>query len=303
MAPGAAMRTRSVVKEFLKTLYDEFWEDDLSGLAAQCAYAFLFALFPFLIVMVSLVAYLPFAEDGTGLPPELAGQTPPQVREILDNRIEEVASGERSGTITLAIFVAIFSATSGAAALVTAINRAYDVTEKRSFFRRRLVALALILSGMVLIILPTMWGWFGGIASRFLEDYGLGAASILVDWARWPVIFIGAFAWLALLFRVAPEGTGKWTPASPGAFVAAIGFVIANRGLSFYLENAGDMSVTYGALGGFMVLLLWLYVASLVLLVAAEVNAILDGRKKKTPEIPGTSPQEPPLATTRPIRT
>lgn len=301
---AARVRMEQVVRDFLRRFYKEVWDDDLLGLASQCAYSFLFAMFPFLIFLVSLAAYLPFTADGS-LPPELLGQMPGPVREIVDNRVTEVASGDRGGLLTFALVIALWSATTGATTLVTAINRAYDVAEKRSFLRRRLIGFFLVLAGAVLVLLPTMWGWFGGIASRFLERYGMFDAAVVVDWLRWPVILAGAFAWLALLFRVAPEGNAKWRLASPGAFVAALGFLASNRALSFYLENATDMSVTYGTLGGFVALVLWLYVCSLVLLLGAEVNALLDPeRKRVTPPPRETAPSDRrPLATRRPVRT
>lgn len=299
------MRIATLMWDFVRRLYKEIWDDDLLGLASQCAYAFLFAMFPFLIFLVSLAAYLPFTEEGN-LPPEMTAQMPGPVREIVEDRVEEVSGSDRAGTITFALLLTIWGATSGATTLVTAINRAYDVVEKRSFFRRRAIGLFLIFAGAILVFLPTMWGWFGGIASRFLERYGMEYAAVIVDWLRWPVILVGAFAWLALLFRVAPEGTDKWRLASPGAFVAALGFVAANRGLSFYLENATNMSVTYGTLGGFVALMLWLFVVSLVLLLGAEVNAMLDPKRKSLlpPPRPEHAPRDlPPLATRRPART
>jgi membrane protein len=261
---------------FLGRLYQELWDDDVFGLAAQCAYALVFSLFPFLIALVSIAAFLPSSAGGAQLPPEMTSQMPSAVREILEARIDEVASTDRTSALTLALLIAVWSATAGASTLVTAINRAYDRLEKRGFVMRRLVGLALVAAGAVLILLPSLWGWFGGVAKEILVNFGLADVAVLVDWLRWPVILVGAFLWLTLLFRVAPEGQTKWRWISPGAIVASIGFLLANAALSFYVERATDMSVTYGALGGFVVLLLWLYAVSFVLLVGAEVNAILD---------------------------
>lgn len=264
---------------FLGRLYQELRDDDIFGLAGQCAFALVFSLFPFLIALVSFAAFLPSGATGTNLPPELTSQLPVAVRDILEASVDEVVSADRTGTITLALLVAIWSATSGAATLVTAINRSYDLVERRSFARRRLAGLALVAAGAVLILLPSLWGWFGGIAKEVLERFRMQDIAVLVDWLRWPVIFVGAFLWLTLLFRLAPEGQTKWRWITPGAVVASLGFLAANSALSFYVEIARDMSVTYGSLGGFVVLLLWLYAVSFVLLVGAEVNAILDSAR------------------------
>lgn len=264
---------------FLGRLVQEILEDDVLGLAAQCAFALVFSLFPFLIALVSLAAFLPQGATGTNLPPELTSQLPVAVRETLEAIVGEIASADRTGTLTIALLVSIWTATTGATTLITAINRAYDLVERRGFVRRRLAGLALVAAGAVLILLPSIWGWFGGIAKEVLEMFRMQDIAVLVDWLRWPVIFVGAFLWLTLLFRLAPEGQTRWRWITPGAVVASLGFLAANSALSFYVENARDMSVTYGALGGFVVLLLWLYVASFVLLVGAEVNAILDSAR------------------------
>lgn len=264
---------------FLGRLYQELWDDDIFGLSAQCAYALVFALFPFLIALVSVASFLPAGPEGAQLPPELTSQMPAAVRDILEARIDEVASLDRTSTLTIALLVAIWSAAAGASTLVTAINRAYEHVERRSFVKRRLVGLALVGAGAVLVFLPSLWGWFGSIATSILESFGMQDIAFLVDWLRWPVILVGAFLWLTLLFHVAPEGQTKWRLITPGAVVASVGFLLANSALSFYVEIARDMSVTYGSLGGFVVLLLWLYVVSFVLLVGAEVNAIRDSAR------------------------
>lgn len=292
-----------------RTLFREVMDDDIPGLAAQCAYALVFSMFPFLIFLVSLAAFMPQGEPrGPALSPELSAQVPGPVREIVEKRVEEVASTDRTGALTIALLVAIWSATAGATTLVSSINRAYDIVEKRSFVKRRLVGLMLTLAGAVLILLPSIWGWFGGVTGRVLERIGLGPAAVIVDWLRWPVILAGALFWLVLLFRVAPEGQKKFRWISPGAILAAVGFVATNRGFSLYVERATDMSVTYGALGGFIALLLWLYVTSFVLLLGAELNAVVDARKtKRRPTEPKrsreiTDPLAPP-SLGQPVRT
>ena len=275
--------------QFLKRLYREVYEDDLLGQAAQCAFAFAFALFPFLIFLVALASFIPGAEAGTtALPDDLTAQLPRDVRTILDRRIEEVADRtDRTRILTFAFVLTIWSASGGAAALVSAVNKAYDIEEKRPFWKRRAIGSMLMLAGAVFVFLPALYGSVGGLVARILHrnEY-LAQTAVLIDWLRWPVVICGAFAWLMLLYRAAPEIGARWRPLSPGAVVSAIGLLAANRGLSLYVENANTLSLTYGALGGFIVLLLWLYVSSAVLLLGAEVNAMVDLLRRTRPEPP-----------------
>lgn len=261
---------------FIKRLYKEVFDDDVLGQAAQCAYAMIFSLFPFLIF---ILAVAPFMAPGgeLELPGEIARQLPGEVRQIIEARFEEVSgTNDKRGILTISFLIALWSASAGSAALVTAVNRAYDIKEKRPFWKRRLVGAMLMGAGAILVFVPSLYGFLGGVLSAALEKTRFGEVAVVVAWMRWPVVIAGAVSWLMLLYRVAPEGRGCWRLFSPGVAFSAIGLAVATRGVSLYVEHSGSMSVTYGALGGFIILLLWLYVCSVVLLVGAEINALTD---------------------------
>lgn len=259
---------------FLKRLYGEVYEDDILGLAAQCAFAWAFALFPFLLFVVAAASYLPGAEGQ--LPAEIATQLPSDVRTILERRLAEMATQGRTSVLTIAFLLTLWSASGGAATLVFAVNRAYEVKEVRPFWKRRLIGLVLILAGAVLVFLPSFYTAVGGVIAGLLERTGLGVLAVLVDWLRWPLMVAGAAAWLMLLYNVGPEDRPHWRFFSPGILFSLAGFLAVNRGLSFYVERSGRLGVTYGIFGGFIILLLWLYAVSAVLLVGAEINALTE---------------------------
>lgn len=269
---------------FGKRLLSEIVGDDIPGMAAQCAYALVFALFPFLLLLAAIASFLPSQGPTGPIPPEYLQRVPPQVADIITARIHDIAAHRSGGALGFAIVTLLYSCSSGMATIVTGVNRAYDVKEQRAFWKRLLIGLLLTLAGIVLVFVPALWGAIGSEISRVLAHFGLGTLGVLVVWLRWPVIAIGAFAWLTLLFRVAPETQHHWRPFSPGAFFAVIALIAANWGLSFYVSSIANMSATYGAIGGFIVLLLWLYVSSFVLLFAAEINAVLrHAREQPTP--------------------
>ncbi len=266
--------------EFLRRLIRKIREDDVRGLASQCAYAFVFSLFPFLIFVVSLAALLGLDPGDLGhLPHELTGGLPDEIDRIIDRRLAEIAAGDRTGEMTASLVLAAWAATAGAALLVTAVNRAYGVKERRRPWKRRLIALWLTAAGALLLYLPALYAVAGGLIARALARVGLASIAPAVDLLRWPLLAVGAFAWLMLLYRIAPETRGRWRPLSPGAVVSAAGLLATNRLLAVYLERTPRMSVVYGALGGFVALLLWLYLSSAALVIGAEVNAVLDAHR------------------------
>src|SRR5207248_8544504 len=116
----------NVVLDVLKRIFDETLKDDLSGLAARCAYALVFALFPFLLLVLSLASFLPASGPSGPLPPELLDALPPAVRSILLDRIAEIAQQRNATTLTFSAILTLYSASSGMATIVTAVNRAWD---------------------------------------------------------------------------------------------------------------------------------------------------------------------------------
>ena len=287
--------------DYVKRLVKEVLADDLMGQAAQCAYALAFSLFPFILLLISIASFLPSKGPGGPIPPELLHRMPSDVQHIISARIQEIADQKNGGALTFAALLTIYSAASGMAVLVTAVNRAYDVPEQRPFWRRILVGVMLVFAGIVLVMLPALWGAAGGALASLATRFGLSLVATAIAWLRWPVMIVGAFAWLALLFRVAPEKYGKWRIVTPGAVFSAVGLLVANFGLSFYVSKFSNMSASYGAVGGFIVMLLWLYASSLVLLVGAEVNSLVEESRhveprpsirERTARSPGLRPVE-----------
>lgn len=275
---------------FLKRLYKEVFDDDVLGQAAQCAYALIFSLFPFLIFILAVAPFL--APGGElELPGEIARQLPGDVRQIIEARFDEVSgTNDKRGILTVSFLIALWSASAGSAALITAVNRAYDIKEKRPFWKRRLIGAMLMGAGAILVFIPSLYGFLGGVLAAALARTRFDELAVVVAWLRWPVVIAGAVSWLMLLYRVAPEGKGCWRLFSPGVAFSALGLAAATRGVSLYVEHSGGMSVTYGALGGFIILLLWLYVCSVVLLLGAEINAITDCKEQAQADAEARAP-------------
>ena len=275
--------TQMGIMEFGKRLVKEIVKDDLSGQAAQCAYALAFSIFPFILLLISIASFLPSKGPGGPVPPEILHQLPGDVQHIIATRVQEIAERKNGGALTFAALLTLYSAAAGMATLITGVNRAYDIVEQRPFWRRILVGVLMTFAGIVLVLVPALWGAIGSVAANLLARFGLGGAAALIAVLRWPAMLVGAFAWLALLFRISPERLGKWRIITPGALFSAGALALSNLGLSFYVSRFSNMSASYGAVGGFIVMLLWLYVSSLVLLVGAEVNSILEESDRVPP--------------------
>jgi membrane protein len=263
----------------LRAAVAEFQRDDALGLAAQLAFYLILALFPFLLVLVSLM--------GTFSSPELADQvlgyfrevTPQQVYEIIDSYLHDIIAGNRPapGLFSVGLIIALWSASGAFAALINALNKAYDVEETRPFWKVRGIALLMTLGLSVMIIIGVLLLVAGPLIGRGLADLlGLGEVFTLVwNVVQWPVaLFLMVFT-VALLYYFAPDAGQPFRWITPGGLIGVLLWVLASVIFRFYVSNFGSYDATYGSIGAVIVLLLYLYISSLTILFGAELNATL----------------------------
>jgi membrane protein len=263
----------------LKAAIAEFQRDDALGLAAQLAFYLILALFPFLLVLVSLM--------GTFSSPDLAGEilayfrevTPDQVYGIIESYLSDIIAGNRPapGLFSVGLIITLWSASGAFAALINALNKAYDVEETRPFWKVRSIALLMTLGLSVMIIISILLLVAGPPIGRGLADLlGLGDVFTLVwNVVQWPVaLFLMVFT-VALLYYFAPNANQPFRWITPGGLIGVLLWVLASVIFRFYVSNFGSYDATYGSIGAVIVLLLYLYITSLTILFGAELNATL----------------------------
>ena len=266
----------------LKTQIDR---DDVPGLAAELSYRFFLALFPFFVFIAALSGFVAAwlnLPDPTGLILDAFGQAVPTDAEILVRpQIEFIIATQRPGLLSFGFVVAIWAATGGTKAIMKAMDRAYDVEETRSLIHRDITATWMTLLGSALLITAFVLfvaGQTAGLA--FADAIGAGVVfSIFLLVLSWvgPVVLLG----LAMIFtyRLAPNLILPFRWITPGSLLFAVGWTVATYAFTLYAASFADYGAMYGALGGIVVLLLWFYLTSFILLIGAEVNAIVDDLK------------------------
>jgi membrane protein len=184
------------------------------------------------------------------------------------------------GLLSIGLLIALWSASNAIGAVVKAINRAYGLADKRGFIAQRAVALALTIGLSLLVITSFVLLVFGqNLGSAMANAFGFGGAfELLWNIARWPLVLILFMTALGLLYRFAPAEDVSRSTAIPGAISATILWIIATYGFSIYLTFA-DPGSAYGVIGGILVLLLFLYLSSIVIILGAELNATLYHRR------------------------
>jgi membrane protein len=243
------------------------------------AFYLILALFPFLLVLVSLM--------GTFSSPELAGEvlgyfrevTPDQVYGIVESYLSDIIAGNRPapGLFSVGLVLTLWSASGAFAALIAALNKAYDVEETRPFWKVRGIALLMTLGLSVMIIIGVLLLVAGPPIGRGIADlFGLGEVFTLIwNVVQWPVALSLMVFTVALLYYFAPDAEQPFRWITPGGLIGVLLWVLASVIFRFYVSNFGSYDATYGSIGAVIVLLLYLYISSLTILFGAELNATL----------------------------
>jgi membrane protein len=264
----------------LKRTFKEFREDNLTDWAAALTYYSVLAIFPALIVLVSILGLV--GESATQpLIDNLGAVAPGPAKEIFTNAIENL-QGDRGAAgvlFIIGILGALWSASGYVAAFMRASNSIYDMPEGRPIWKTLPVRVVLTLILLFLLAITTLAVVLtGGIAERVGDVIGLGGTAVDAwNIAKWPVLLIVVSFMFALLYWAAPnvkQPGFRWV--SPGGIVAVVGWLIASAAFAFYVGNFGSYNKTYGALGGVIVFLVWLWISNIVILLGAEFNAELE---------------------------
>jgi len=263
--------------DLIKRSVRDFLKDDMMTYAAALSYHTLFALFPFLIFLVTLLGFLNIPGFFDWLLEQARTAFPQDAYQRVSEAIDQIRNQPRGGLLSFGIVTAIWAASSGIRSVMNAMNVAFDVEETRPAWKRYLLSIVYTLGLAVLLIAAAGLMLLGPQAVEWLADQaGLGGFFVtLWTWLRWPVLAVLLTVTAAIVYYVAPNVDQPFALITPGAVVAVIIWVIASVGFSIYVSNFANYSATYGSLGSVIVLLFFFFISSAVLLLGAEINAEL----------------------------
>ena len=256
-------------------VYQKMNDNRLLAVAAGVVFYGLLAVFPAITAFVSLYGLM---ADPSTIHDRLSlatGVLPQGALNILNEQLTRLTS-HRSSALSVGfiggLLVALWSANAGAKAVMDALNVAYGETEKRSFVRLNLVALAFTLGTIFALMLA-----LGAVvvAPIVLSQLGLsGARDTLIDLARWPILLGLVVLGLTILYRYGPSLTDPhWTWLFPGNVIAAVSWLVLSGLFSWYIAHFGSYDATYGSLGAAIGMMTWMWISMIVVLLGAELNA------------------------------
>jgi membrane protein len=269
-----------VITFFWKSLYD----GALSLRASSVAFSFFLALFPAIIFIFTLIPYIPIANFQVELLKLLQNLMPVNAYKAIEFTMEDIAMHKRGSLLSFGFIAALIFSTNGIAALISAFNATVLTFESRTWIWQRIISVFLVL--IITLLITISIGLL--VTSRKIFDILLehnwlekNFLFYLLQIGQWFIIFSLFFFAIAFLYFLAPAKKTKWRFISPGGSLATILMVVTSLGFSYYINNFGQYNKLYGSLGTLIVVLLWLYFNSFVLIIGFELNASINNASLK----------------------
>jgi membrane protein len=269
--------------DFFKRVWREINEDGVFVWASALAYAWLFAIFPFFIFLLTLLPYLPQvvkdnAEDAmrTSLENILATQA----AETLWQNLYKVIHQPHAGLLSTGILITLWAASGGMNMTMSALDRCYDVPISRAFYRQRPIAVGLTIVVASMIVLVLILLPIGSAVTTFVKErniYGI-SDGMIIAWniARYSLALVLMLGVLAILYYFGPAVKQRFHILTPGAVFTITVWLLLGFVFRIYVNRFGKYDQTYGTVGGVAILLLFFYIDAVVLLVGAEINSEVD---------------------------
>jgi membrane protein len=290
---GPAHARKGSLGQTLKRTVTEFKEDELTDRAAALTYYAVLSIFPALIALVSIVGLVGDPATVTKALTDVVSKIgPASAVDTFKGPIEGLtkSSGAAGILLIVGIVSALWTASGYVGGFMRASNAIYEVEEGRGFFKLRplqmLVTLVLVLL-LALVLMALVLT--GPLAEAVGSAVGLSSAAVTVwDIAKWPVLLAVVVVMIALLYYASPNAKLRGVKSIlPGSVLAVVVWLIASAAFAFYVANFGSYNKTYGALGGVVIFLVWLWLTNVAILLGAELNAERERSRQLTEGTPG----------------
>ncbi|BCG45373.1 Inner membrane protein YihY, formerly thought to be RNase BN [Citrifermentans bremense] len=265
-------------KELAKRAYKKFSEEDCPEHAAAMAYYFLFASFPFLLFLTTLIAYLPVPHLLEYVLDNASRFLPGETFALIKDNIQALFTNKKQGLLSTGIVLALWASSNAIVSVMDAMNNLYDVKEGRPFWKVRLIAIGLVVGLSLLFLLAMAALMFGNQIGDYvagLINFG-GAFKVVWFAALVPVTLFVLILAIAVIYYFTPDVEHQWVWISPGAVIAIPSWIVMSLAFSYYINNFGSYDKTYGSIGAVIVLLLWLYLTGLIILAGAVINSVIE---------------------------
>jgi len=263
--------------------YKGLVEGALTTRASALAFNFFLALFPSIIVIFTLIPFVPIEGFQEQLFTSISDILPPHTFEATKSILDDIINHQHGSLLSLTFILTFYFSTNGVNTMITCFNATYHLKDKRSWIQLKVLSIVLTFVLALLFILTIALQIFSFeflhslIDEQYLELYGIE----LINYSKWLIFVLLLFVSISMLYYYGPADKSGWRFLSAGSITATTLSVITSLGFSYYVNNFAQYNQLYGSIGTLLVILLWMYFNSIILLLGFELNASIISAKEK----------------------
>ena len=270
---------KNPVLKYIESIINKMIKADFPGMAAEMAFMFILGFFPFVLFIMYCFAWIGQKAVGQHILYVLTHIAPSDVSRLLMNTISQVVVFKQGGLMAIICFIVTIALSSNAiAAIMKGLNRAFETEETRPFVYTRILSVVMVFFSMVVLLITVNLIIFGKIILTILHNYSI-IPDILYSWImflRWPASFIILFSMTYFCYLILPDIKGSIKIKHKAAFVGTLFFsvfwLLGSWTFSLYLDNLNTYNRVFGTIGAFIIMMVWLYYTSMIILLGGEFN-------------------------------
>lgn len=269
--------------DVISSFINDFFQGTIINKASALAYNFLLAFFPAMLFLLTLIPYIPIRNFQMRLLDVVSSILPTNAYIAFQKTIEDIIVKQNGKLLSFGVIAALYFATNGVSYLMRAFNSSSLIIEKRSWLKRRMIATALTVVISISLLVAIVIMIAGQKLIELLQGHVFSNSDFwkyLLLVTRWLIIVVIFFVTISLLYRYGPAHKLKWPFLNPGSILATGLAVLTSWGFTYYINNFSSYNKLYGSIGTLIVVMIWLYLNSLILLIGFELNASIDLSKR-----------------------
>jgi membrane protein len=263
----------SRLSSLIRHVFARVVADDCTNLAAQMSFYFVLSLVPFFLLLAAIVGWIPTTNLWQNLVEWITTYLPAGSRRVIFTVVLDLTHGYTK-FLSIGLLATIWSASSGFVSLMEALSIAHGVRDTRSFWKKRLIAIAATLVTAVFFLLSFVLTTIGRTAAVFLANRyaAFSVAKLPWDIVRWVANLLLILIAINLINYFLPNVKQRWHWITIGRSFVTLAFFLASVGFDFYITHASNIPKIYGTLAGFIIFMIWIYIANFILLIGAETD-------------------------------
>ncbi len=253
--------------------------------AAAISFRVMLAIPPFLIILLSIIPFIPIADFQENLMTNLSILLPESAFELMEQTLDDLINKKQQTLISISFILLLFYSSNALAAVLDGFSSSVHQTRDHGLVMQYIVSLGLMIMLSLMVVIGVALITFSGPVLSYLREVGVigdDMVVILIVVAKWVLVVLMFELGISLLYRAGH--TGKWRAFNAGATFATVGLIIVSSLFAWFVNNFGSYNKLYGSVGSILVVMLWLYFNNIVLLIGFEINTSIEQAKGKSIE-------------------